>query len=192
MKKMESFSPALFYSVQSVWNIMCCLHVLGGTFKTPLVQKRESWMVRDLRAMLDVAEFMKLKPDNSLKTESVIIWKWIKLISCDFREPIQVQRILAAPIRIQISSNRGKYFLIILIKIEWVAPGVSIFSISENVQRKSDKKLIENIWRGFCKRCKIDFLHRWSLLKFLLISDFNNSTKNLRCNSCLQGSREKW
>lgn len=36
-------------------------------------------------------------------------------------------------------------------------PGVSIFSISEDFQRKSGQKLVEKkFWRGFCNRCKID------------------------------------
>lgn len=56
MKEMDSFSPALFYNIQDVSDILCVvLHVLGGTLKTFLVQKRETRVVRGLRAMLDMA-----------------------------------------------------------------------------------------------------------------------------------------
>lgn len=48
--EMESFSPTLFYSVQNTSEMCGVLHVLGGTFKTFLVQKRETRMVRELRA----------------------------------------------------------------------------------------------------------------------------------------------
>lgn len=109
---MESFSPALFYEVQKISEILCVvLHVLGETFIKFLVQKRETRMMRELRAMLYVGQSKKLKTrEDSLKVlfptfKELSCRKGIKLISCDFRGPIQVQRILVAPIRIQISSQ---------------------------------------------------------------------------------------
>lgn len=71
-----------------------------------LVQRKETRMVRDLRVMLHVGEFEKPKTrEESLKIlfhifKRLSCGRGIKLISCDSRGPIQIQRILVAPIRI--------------------------------------------------------------------------------------------
>lgn len=106
----------------------------------------------------------KLKTgEDSLKTvfhtfKALPCGKGIKLIFLCFREPIQVQRILVATIRIQILLQQRKVLSNNITSKQNKLPLGLVYSLLVKIIKESlDKNLLRKFQRGFCNRCKIDF-----------------------------------
>lgn len=82
MKEMEIFIPALVYDVQNISEICITLHVLGGTLRKCLIQRRGTRMVKGRRAKLYVESSRNKIREESLRT----LFHTFKGLSCEKKE----------------------------------------------------------------------------------------------------------